>query len=93
MFLLTAIGYGQNNSDRNNQPDSARVFVSFIEETDGSITNVNADKIECKTCSKKYKKSIADEAIRVVKEMPKLNEYMHKQRTKYVLPIKFKLED
>lgn len=91
MSVLTTISYGQINSDKNNQPDSVRVFVSFIAETDGSITNVKADKIECNNCSKKYKKSIVDEAIRVVKEMPKLNE--HKQRTKYVLPIKFKLED
>jgi hypothetical protein len=91
LSVFTTISYGQNNSEKNNQPDSARVFVSFIAETDGSITNVKVDKIECKTCSKKYKKSIKEEAVRVVKVIPKLNE--HKQRTKYVLPIKFKLED
>lgn len=91
MSVLTTISYGQNNSEKNNQPDSVRVFVSFIAETDGSVTNVKVDKIECKACSKKYKKNIGEEATRLVKEMPKLNE--HKQRTKYVLPIKFKLED
>ncbi len=91
MSVLTTLSYGQSNSDKNNQPDSVRVFVSFIAEIDGSITNVKVNKIECKACSKKYKKNIGDEALRVIKEMPKLNE--HKQRTKYVLPIKFKLEN
>ncbi len=91
LSVITNISYGQNNSDKNNQPDSVRVFVSFIVETNGSITDVKADKIECTTCSEKYKNSIEEEAVRVVKEMPKLKE--HKQRTKYILPIKFKIED
>jgi hypothetical protein len=91
MSTFTTISYGQVNSHKKNEPDSVRVFVSFVSEIDGSITNVKVHKIECKACSKKYKKSIEDEALRVVKEIPKLNE--HRQRTKYILPMKFKFED
>lgn len=89
--FLTTISFGQKISDKNNQPDSVSVFVSFIAKTDGSITNVKIDKLKCDNFTKKYKKSISKTAIRVVKDMPKLNK--HKELTKYVIPIKFKLED
>ena len=53
---MTTISYGQKNSDKNNQPESARVFISFIAETDGSITNVKIDKLKFKNWSEKLKK-------------------------------------
>ena len=89
--VWTTISFGQHHSDKNNQPDSVVVFVSFIVETNGSITHINTNKIKCKLCSNEYKKNIENEAIRVVKEMPKRNG--HKQKTKYVLPLTFKRED
>ena len=89
--LLTSFAYGQESKNKNNQPDSAKVFVSFVVETDGSITDVKVDKVECSKCSKLYKKNIKKEAIRVVSEMP--NWEAHKERIKYILPIKFKFDD
>ena len=74
-----------------NQTDSARVYVSFYIEKDGSVSNVKVQKIECNKCSKTFKNSLKSESIRVIKNMPKWN--IPDERRKFVLPIKFKLED
>ena len=81
----------QNTSKEYNQDDSATVFISFVIETDGTINKVKLEKIECTNCSKKDKNRLGDEAIKVVKEMPKLPN--HKKRTKYLLPVKIKTQD
>jgi hypothetical protein len=91
LSLLTTFVYGQKKSDRNTEPDSVRVIVSFISEIDGTITNIKFKKIECKNCSKKFKKSIKESAIKIIQSLPKINE--HKQRIRYIQPIKFKFED
>ena len=77
--------------NQNDQADSATVFVSFIVETSGKITDVEVYKINCKKCSKEFKENIKSEAIRVVKSMPDLEQ--RKERIKYIQPIKFKLTD
>jgi hypothetical protein len=91
LLLLTTYFFGQNVPGQNHDPDSSRVIVAIIVEMDGSISRVSVDKVECNGCSKTFKKNIKKEALRVVREMPKFKE--HKQRTRYLLPIKFKLED
>lgn len=91
LSFLATYTYGQKNFGRNAKPDSIRVLVSFIVEIDGTMTNVKIEKIECKKCSKAYKKNISDEALRIVKKTANLSE--HKQRTKYTLPVKFNYED
>lgn len=47
---------GKNISQRNTI-DSATVYVSFIVETTGKITNVTVDKIKCRKCKKEFKES------------------------------------
>ena len=74
-----------------NQTDSARVYVSFYIEKDGSVSNVKVQKIECNKCSKTFKNSLKSESIRVIKNMPKWN--VSDERRKFVQPIKFKLKD
>tara|TARA_B100001063_G_scaffold153506_1_gene143192 strand:+ start:170 stop:472 length:303 start_codon:yes stop_codon:yes gene_type:complete len=91
LSISTFFSFGQQSESHNNQADSARVFVSFIVETDGSITDVKIDKLECFKCSKTFKKNIKKEAVRVVRATPNMGE--QKEKVKYVLPIKFKLED
>jgi len=58
LSISTFFSFGQQSENHNNQADSARVFVSFIVETDGSITDVKIDKLECFKCSKTFKKNI-----------------------------------
>ena len=91
LSISTFFSFGQQSENHNNQADSARVFVSFIVETDGSITDVKIDKLECFKCSKTFKKNIKKEAVRVVRATPNMGE--QKEKVKCVLPIKFKLED
>ena len=89
--LQVTFCHSQNTSKEYNQNDSATVFISFVIESDGTINKVKLEKIECTNCSKKDKKKIGNEAIKVVNEMPKLPN--HKKRTKYLLPIKIKTKD
>jgi protein TonB len=64
-----------------------RVFISFVVETDGSVSNVNVMRSLGGGCD--------EEAVRVVKSMPKWKP--GKQRGKpvrvsYILPVNFKLQ-
>jgi len=66
---------------------SGRVFLSFVIEKDGSVSNVKVAKGIGKLCD--------DEAVRVVKAMPKWKPGMQKGkpvRVNYMLPITFKLD-
>lgn len=66
---------------------SGRVFLSFVIEKDGSVSNVKVAKGIGKLCD--------DEAVRVVKAMPKWKPGMQKGkpvRVTYMLPITFKLD-
>ena len=63
-----------------------RVIVSFIVERDGSITDIEVVK--------SVEKSLDEEAIRVIKSMPKWKpgrENNTKVRCKYTLPVTFRL--
>ena len=103
LFLMTVnVSLGQTDSsslikpndktlNQSDQADSATVFVSFIVETTGKITNVEVSKIKCKKCSKEFKENVKSEAIRIIKSMPYLEP--RKERIKYIQPIKFKLTD
>ena len=65
---------------------SGRVFVQFVVETDGSISNIQILRGICSVCDQ--------EAYRVVKSMPKWKpgeKDGKKVRVQYVLPINFKL--
>ncbi|MCR5395705.1 MAG: energy transducer TonB [Bacteroidales bacterium] len=64
-----------------------RVYLSFIVERDGSISNIEVLRSPAEELSK--------EAIRIVQSMPKWKPGEIKDtpvRTKYVLPVTFKLE-
>ena len=67
---------------------SGRVFLSFVIEKDGAVSNVKVAKGIGKECD--------DEALRVVKAMPKWKPGLMKGkpvRVNYMLPIFFKLDE
>ena len=67
---------------------SGRVFLSFVIEKDGAVSNVKVAKGIGKECD--------DEAVRVVKAMPKWKPGLIKgkpARVSYMLPIFFKLDE
>ena len=67
---------------------SGRVFLSFVIEKDGTVSNVKVAKGIGKECD--------DEALRVVKAMPKWKPGLMKGkpvRVSYMLPIFFKLDE
>ena len=67
---------------------SGRVFISFVIEKDGSVTEVKV--------MRSVDPIVDNEAVRVVKAMPKWKPGMQKGkpvRVSYVLPINFKLDD
>ena len=67
--------------------DQGRVFLSFVVETDGSITNIEVTKGRTKELDR--------EAKRVVRKMPKWSageSSGKKVRTRCQLPIVFTLE-
>ena len=67
---------------------SGRVFISFVIEKDGSVNEVKVMRSIGGGCD--------DEAVRVVKAMPKWKPGMQKGkpvRVNYVLPILFKFDD
>lgn len=78
-------------SEHINYPENARangiegkVYISFIVEKDGSISNVRAVR--------DLGGGLADEAVRVVKSMPKWNpgrQMSRTVRTKFTLPVDF----
>jgi TonB family protein len=82
-WLMKNILYPQIARNMNVQEN---IVVSFIIETDGSITGVNIEKGN--------DASLRREAIRLVKSMPNWipgEQDGRKVRTKYMLPINFKL--
>ena len=67
---------------------SGRVFIQFVIEKDGSVTNVKVMKGIGALCD--------DEAVRVVKSMPKWKPGKQKGkpvRVNYILPVSFKLDE
>ena len=67
---------------------SGRVFIQFVVEKDGSVSNVKVMRGIGALCD--------DEAVRVVKAMPKWKPGMQKGepvRVNYVLPVNFKLDE
>ncbi len=67
---------------------SGRVFIQFVVEKDGSVSNVKVAKGIGKECD--------DEAVRVVKAMPKWKPGLMKGkpvRVNYMLPVNFKLDE
>ena len=65
-----------------------RVFVGFVVEKDGSVTNVNVLRGVCE--------ELDNEAVRVVKSLPKFTPGMNNGepvRVQYTLPVSFKLND
>lgn len=67
---------------------SGRVFISFVIEKDGSVSNVKVARGIGKECD--------DEAVRVVKAMPKWKPGLMKGkpvRVNYLLPVNFKLDE
>ncbi len=84
------VKYVQNNlkypeSAKKNKQEG-RVFVSFVVEKDGSISNVSVMRGVCE--------ELDNEAVRVVKTLPKFTPGMHggkPVRVQYTLPIAFKL--
>ena len=86
------VKYVQNNlkypeSAKKNKQEG-RVFVDFVVEKDGSISNVSVMRGVCE--------EIDNEAVRVVKTLPKFTPGMHggkPVRVQYTLPIAFMLND
>ncbi len=71
--------------------DSAIVYVSFVVETSGKITDVQAYKVSCKKCSKEFKQTIKSEAVRVIGSSQ--NMQPRNKRTRMLQPIKFVIEN
>ena len=84
-YVAENIKYSQAAKDKN---ISGRVFVSFVIEKDGSVSNVKVVRGIGGGCD--------EEAARVIKEMPKWKPGMQKGkpvRVNYMMPIFFKLDD
>lgn len=82
-FLSTNLKYPAEAMEKNVQ---GTVYVSFIVEKDGSISNVVLKRDIGSGCG--------EEAVRVVKMMPKWTPGKQKGkevRTQFVLPVSFKL--
>jgi TonB family protein len=83
-FLVQNIKYPEEAKKKGIQ---GKVFVSFIIEADGSITNVKV--------LRGFDKSCDQEAVRVIKLMPKWNPGIQEGKTvrvQFNLPIKFALD-
>jgi TonB family protein len=83
-FMMQNFMYPEEAKKNNVQ---GKVFVSFIVDTDGSLTNVKVLKGIGSGCD--------EEAVRVIKLMPKWNPGMDKGKVvkvQFVLPINFKLD-
>lgn len=100
LFSFIAIGQSSdtinskinsNNKNQFNQIDSALVIASFIVNTSGVISRIKIIKFKCNKCSRKDKKGLKSEVIRVIRSFPYTEP--PKVRTKFILPIKFKLPD
>ena len=83
-FMIQNIKYPEQAAKKGIQ---GRVFVTFVIEADGSITDVKV--------LRGFDKSCDQEAVRVIKLMPKWNPGMQNGkavRTQFNLPINFKLD-
>lgn len=101
-FMAMSLSFGQTtdsaviitngkNISQGNTIDSATVYVSFIVETTGKITNVKVDKIKCRKCKKEFKESLKLEAVKVISSIP--DNEPRKERIKFIQPLKFMIED
>jgi len=82
-FLAKNLTYPREALEKNIQ---GTVYVSFIVEADGSITNA--------TIKRDIGAGCGEEAVRVVKMMPKWNPGKQRGktvRTQFILPVSFKL--
>ena len=89
--MMAMMEYLQTNmtypKDAEKQKVEGRVLVVFIVETDGSVSDVKV--------ARNVFPSLDEEAVRVVKSMPKWTPGMDKGkvvRTKFTLPIMFRLK-
>ncbi len=83
-YVAENIKYPQEAKDKN---ISGRVFIGFVIEKDGSVSNVKVVRGIGGGCD--------EEAVRVIKEMPKWKPGMQKGkpvRVSYQIPIYFKLD-
>jgi periplasmic protein TonB len=84
-FLVRNLKYPASAVDNGIQ---GKVFLRFVVEKDGSLTNIEVIRSLEKDCD--------NEAIRVVKLMPKwipADHHGKKVRVRFVLPITFKLSE
>ena len=82
-FIQTNLKYPESAIESNKE---GRVFIGFVVEKDGSISNVNVLRGVCE--------ELDAEAVKVVKAMPKWTPGMNNGkavRVQYTLPIVFKL--
>jgi TonB family protein len=87
-MMQYVVGNVKYPQDAINEGKSGRVFVSFVVEKDGRVSNVKVMKGICE--------SIDKEAVRVVSSMPRWYAGMHKGepvRVRYMMPIKFQARD
>lgn len=82
-FIINNVTYPEDSKSKNIQ---GKVFISFIVNTDGSLSDYNVEK--------SVNKELDDEALRVVKLMPVWipgNEKGKPVKVKMQLPIEFRL--
>jgi|SRR6187402_3043676 len=102
LLITTTMSFAQTSDSSTSKPykfksrhrskaDSAMVYVSFIVEKTGEITDVKIHKTVCEGCRDKLMNEIMAESVRVVKLFP--NWKPAERRTKYILPLRFSLED
>lgn len=82
LLLLSTTSYGQGQI-----PDSATVYVTFMVDTTGKVSDIKVKKIDCKKCDKEYKESLKSEAIRLIATAPPMP--APKQPTRYTQPLRF----
>lgn len=95
-FVSTNLNYPEQAKDNSIE---GRCFVGFIVEPDGSVSNVEIVRGVASAYEEEKPKALAqqcdEEAMRVVKSMPKWKPGMNEGkpvRVHYVLPISFKLK-
>ena len=95
-FVSTNLNYPEQAKDNSIE---GRCFVGFIVEPDGSVSNVEIVRGVASAYEEEKPKALAqqcdEEAMRVVKSMPKWKPGMNEGkpvRVHYVLPINFKLK-
>lgn len=84
-YILSNTQYPQEAIEKGIE---GKVFVYFVVEPDGSVSNVEVRRSLCQSCD--------EEAVRVVKSLPKFKPGMQNGevvRVSYVVPIFFTMED